>query len=510
MLPHRVCFPPILTPFQGKSIVRRRSRRAAPPSAGPLLVVLVVAASFWNTPVFGARCPDDDGDSYADCTIPGCNSSGLECGDCDDTNEDVNPGVLETCNRQDDNCDGAVDEGFERVLHQNRIYKSNWNEEEGFAYHLANISDVNDDGFDDFAIGAPWDGDLFTRGGSVELVSGADRSSICSAYWDAGDSYYYLGESVAGIGDVNGDDVPDFAAAAPDADLDGVLYAGAVVLFSGVDCSLIRVCSDPSAVYSDNLGENRRIAAGFDLTGDGVSEILAGNHSREVLVFDGASCAIHRRISDAGSSASLNGRIAFTEDLTGDGVPDILVGSPGNQDSGTVHVFSGADGSVYRVMVDPLGNWNDQLGASVASAPDLNGDGWPEVLAGAPWRDTVAGTDAGQIVVFSGATGAILYRAEDPDGSPEDALGRSVAALRDRDGDGVADFVAGAPLAETVFGINNGKAVVFSGVDGSRIRALVNAESRIGAGTLGYGLAEASDVNGDGPVSYTHLRAHET
>ena len=64
-------------------------------------------------------------------------------------------------------------------------------------------------------------------------------------------------------------------------------------------------------------------AGAIDLTGDGVSEILAGNHSREVLVFDGATCAIHRRISDAGSSASLNGRITFTEDLTSDGVPDI-------------------------------------------------------------------------------------------------------------------------------------------------------------------------------------------
>ncbi|NOT36560.1 MAG: T9SS type A sorting domain-containing protein [Saprospiraceae bacterium] len=50
-------------------------------------------------------CGDADGDGYAD----------ADCGgdDCDDANEDINPGVVESCNGHDDDCDDLVDEGFD-------------------------------------------------------------------------------------------------------------------------------------------------------------------------------------------------------------------------------------------------------------------------------------------------------------------------------------------------------------------------------------------------------------
>jgi hypothetical protein len=60
-------------------------------------------------------CPDADNDSFADCTTdPTCDSTGLTCGDCDDSIPQTNPMGMETCNNADDNCNGTIDEGFDQ------------------------------------------------------------------------------------------------------------------------------------------------------------------------------------------------------------------------------------------------------------------------------------------------------------------------------------------------------------------------------------------------------------
>ena len=59
-------------------------------------------------------CPDADADGYADCdAIPGCDATGLTCGDCDDAAAAVHPGAEEVCDRLDNDCDAEVDEGFD-------------------------------------------------------------------------------------------------------------------------------------------------------------------------------------------------------------------------------------------------------------------------------------------------------------------------------------------------------------------------------------------------------------
>lgn len=85
---------------------------------GAILLILkadfspIIASSRTPFPVGGDLCPDADGDGYADCTVSGCDSAGLTCGDCNDQDPASYPGAPERCDLADNDCDGQVDEGF--------------------------------------------------------------------------------------------------------------------------------------------------------------------------------------------------------------------------------------------------------------------------------------------------------------------------------------------------------------------------------------------------------------
>lgn len=325
----------------------------------------------------------------------------------------------------------------------------------------------------------------------------------------AGESF---GFSVATAGDVNGDGYSDVLVGSPNWNTP-FASAGRVQLFLGSagGISTTAAWSYQGVQVNDSLGFS--VSSAGDVNGDGFSDVAIGAPGRTsgrgaVLVFTGAAGGLGATPAYTLTGNSQNGckfgwSVALAGDVNGDGFSDLVVGAPRYNTSGAAqgkaYCYHGATASLTLVWSFAGTAVNAQLGFSVAGAGDLNGDGYSDVAIGAPYQIKLpSATNSGAVHLFRG-TGTGLNAAassvQQPAGTSAN-LGYSVSTAGDMNGDGYADLVAGAPGATS----GNGAAYVFTG---SSAAALVSASislSGAAASTerLGHSVGLAGDVNGDG------------
>ncbi len=307
---------------------------------------------------------------------------------------------------------------------------------DGYGSSVAGCGDVDGDGIADFIVGARATSSY--DAGSIFVYSGATGILL---FRKDGLGDMQLGFSVSGAGDVNGDGRADFIAGAPFADPAGLTDAGSAFVYSGLDGSLL-----------------------FE--------------------------------KDGGASGDASGwSVAGVGDIDGDGKSDFIVGSRfaasgGLIDAGSAFVYSGADGSLlYKKSGAAFG---DEFGVSVAGIGDVTADGRPDFIIGA-WKANPNGAEgAGSVYVYSGLTGSLLYQKNGV--GPSDGFGNSTAGAGDVDGDGVADFIVGAPQASPAGLTSAGSAYVYSGSSGA---LLFQKNGAVAGDRMGFSVAGGGDVNGD-------------
>ena len=385
-------------------------------------------------------------------------------------------------------------------------------------FSVASAGDINGDGFADLVIGAPAGapgtaqyhaGETYVVFGQAsDPVSGVNLSDVAAGKGgfaiNGANARDLSGFSVASAGDINGDGFADLVIGAP----------GGARPDTGQ--------SAPGAAYVV-FGQ----AGGFG-SGVNLSDIAAGKGGFALGGRDGADLA--------GFS------VASAGDVNGDGFADLIVGAPGGDAAGnglynageSYVVFGKAGGFGAKVNLSDIaagqGGFaingrgpNDQSGFSVASAGDINGDGFADLVVGATFGvpATNGQYNAGEtFVVFGKAAGFgggvnLSDIAAGQGGfvingqNAYDQSGFSVAAAGDVNGDGFGDLVIGAKYGSPAAGQYAGKSyVVFGkaagfggGVNLSDIAAgqggfVVNGQ---GMGDLsGVSVAAAGDVNGDG------------
>jgi CSLREA domain-containing protein len=395
-----------------------------------------------------------------------------------------------------------------------------------FGSSVASIGDVDGDGIIDMAVGTPRDDDGGTDRGAVHILfmnaNGTVRSEqkISDLAGGLGAdlvNFDLFGHGVAGIGDLDGDGIPDIAVGAQRDD-DGGFNRGAVyVLFLNADGTVKgeQKISDTegglAATLTDNNYFGSDLAGIGDLDGDGIPDIVVGaprdndggtNRGAVHVLFMNADGTVkgEQKISDTvgGLTATLDDidyfgwAVSAIGDVDGDGILDLAVGARWDDDGGTnrgaVHVlFMNADGTVRaeQKIADSVGGLGttlvdgDEFGVSVVGVGDLDGDGVPDLAVGATGDDD-GGLDRGAVHVLflnadgtvhderkiSATTGGLTGPLDD-----SDVFGTAVAGVGDLDGDGTIGLAVGA-LGDDDGGPDRGAVYI---LDLSRAPVVVNS-----------------------------------
>jgi hypothetical protein len=313
---------------------------------------------------------------------------------------------------------------------------------------------------------------------------------------------------VAGVGDVNGDGFDDLVSATWWTTATLALHVGSA---SGLD--LDPVWTDERE-RSDELGRPTRAG---DVDGDGYGDVLFGDYDHAPGgpgVGSGRAAAYYGSSSGLGATADWSAfgesgvgafaaDFAAAGDVDGDGFDDVIVSDPvlgeGQSHRGRVYLYRGsAEGLGDTAAWTAEGEIQAWFGASIAGAGDVNGDGFDDVVVGAPFQtDTEAGGRAYLFLGSASGLGALPAWTGhgDESVSPHNLYGGHLAGIGDVNGDGFDDLLVGAPGTAASDG-PVGRVHLYLGSAAGPSETAWDA-GRAGDG-YGWAFVGAGDLDGDG------------
>ncbi len=375
-----------------------------------------------------------------------------------------------------------------------------------FGFSVACAGDVNGDGFSDVIAGAY--GVSSAKGAAyLYLGTGSGLSSTISTTLNGISTGDQFGYSVSSAGDVNGDGYSDVIAGAI-----GVSSGkGAAYLYLGAGSGLSSTISATLNGISTGDQFGISVTCAGDINGDGYSDALVGaevvsTSTGAAYLFQGSTTGLPSSPSITRSGLTISCSFGFSlsssGDINGDGYSDIVIGAPNlSVNTGAAYTYHGSpDGlkttSNWQVLEAQAGA---NYGLSVASAGDVNSDGYSDVLVGAYIYTSVNFRDGKAFLYLGSASGLSTTTSWTAVGSMAvEYLGSCVAAAGDVNGDGYGDVLVGA-YGYTNSQSEEGRAYLYYGSAGGLTAAAAwTYENNVATSVLGRNLAAAGDVNGDG------------
>jgi hypothetical protein len=215
-----------------------------------------------------------------------------------------------------------------------------------------------------------------------------------------------------------------------------------------------------------------------DFDGDGYADLAVGsNLGRVDVVWGGAHLSVVATTVLTGEDLN-TGQGSCAGDLSGDGIADLVVGAPGfflgpglAGPPGRVTVILGDPGRLARERLLIAGpQASDFFGFAVTARNDIDGDGYSDLVVGAPLTDDTLGA----IYVYRGGPSPSINADLALRGTvPGSQFGRYIAATGDLDGDGFSDLAVGAPAIYSNTPGVFGRVYVYAGADADLSRSPV-------------------------------------
>lgn len=377
--------------------------------------------------------------------------------------------------------------------------------------------DVNGDGFDDLLVGAEWYDNGEVDEGRVYLFYGSATGLSSQAAWTAESNVAgaWFGACATTAGDVNGDGFADVIISSPYL-TNGQSAEGRIYLYLGGSAGL---GADPAWTWESDQTDAHLTCtgAGGDVNGDGYSDVLAvapGYDSGDVdegkvFLFYGSPSGLDDTpgwTAESDQPGALFGYGGTAGDVNGDGFGDLIIGAQrydnGQSDEGRAFVYLGSANGLATTAAWTVESDQDgaELGLSVSTAGDVNGDGFSDVVVGARYYDHGENDEGAALVYLGSANGLATTYAWMGEGDQDSAtFGMFSTTAGDVNGDGYADLLIAAPTYDAGEE-SEGRAYVYYGsASGVQETPVWTAEGNQVWALFGYSFpGHAGDVNGDG------------